>query len=126
MDATTLQPQKQIPLFGPLPPRRSCRPTSHHRTAPTSRDALRAAAPRAGTRAARVLGHLTAAGNRGATRDEIADALGVPIQSLCSVVRALLDAGHALEIDRTRPTRLGRPAAVIIARHIADGGPSDG
>jgi len=63
-----------------------------------------------------VAAYIAAQGDRGATRDELSLVLELPIQSICSPVRVLLEAGVIVETHDTRPTRYGSPAAVLIAR----------
>ncbi len=91
-----------------------------HRTSPLSRQAARRAEPRAGTRQADVLALVRARGRLGATRDEVSEALGVPVHALCAAVRHLLDCGDLVETALSRPTRLRRAGAVLIAREAAD------
>lgn len=97
----------------PLPP--------HQAGSATSREAAERAAPRQPGRRARVLAHIVSQGSMGATRDELSVALDAPVQCLCSAVRQLLDSGDIVETTQTRLTRLGSPAAVLIARLGVEG-----
>lgn len=66
--------------------------------APESSTSARAAIakePKFGTKARRILDHLTAAGEEGCTRQELSDELNLPIQSICSSVNALYTMGLA-------------------------------
>ena len=66
---------------------------------------------------ARFLHHRT---ERGATRDEIAEALGTLIQSVCPSIARLRKRFPAIVIETKtmRPTRSGRNARVLVhARH---------
>lgn len=58
--------------------------------------------------------HLKANEKRGATRDELADILGRPIQSICPAVTALLARKIITETKETRPTRWDNPAKVLV------------
>lgn len=53
-------------------------------------------------------------GTRGATRDEIAIAIERPVQSVCGPVLVLLNDGAIVETAVCRPTRWGKPAAVVV------------
>lgn len=64
--------------------------------------------------------HVASCGRHGATRQEIADALSMLIQSVCSPVSELLKAGRLRETERTRMTPTGKPAAVIVSGLISD------
>ncbi|MCA9137860.1 MAG: hypothetical protein KDB00_13905 [Planctomycetales bacterium] len=59
-------------------------------------------------------------GPHGATRHEIADAMGWPVQSVTSPVLAMLRSGRLIENGKTRLTRHGSPAAVIVCREVAE------
>ena len=90
------------------------RPKYRTRTQQTSRDAHRAAV--ALPRRVLIANHVRACGCRGATRDEIAVALSLPIQSVTGPVRRLLDSRELHENGLTRLTRYGSPAAVLVAQ----------
>lgn len=81
----------------------------------TKCEAAIAAAPKSPSRRARILDAVRRAGSAGMTRDELAVALTLPIQSVTSPVRQLLDAGELRELEITRPTRWGHAAAVLVA-----------
>lgn len=81
----------------------------------TRRRAAEAAEPSASSRAGQVLDHLRRCPD-GATRDELAQALGLAIQSICPVVHQLLGSGRIAVSDQERLTRLGRPAEVLVIR----------
>lgn len=123
MQTTPNEPTRQLllfrPSFGtgkpaePIPP--------HQAGSATSREAAIRAVPRQPGRRARVMEYVAAQGSLGATRDELSVALDAPVQCLCSAVRQLLDSGDIVETKQTRLTRLGSPAAVLIARRGAEG-----
>lgn len=113
--------KKQRFLFDEVPPRRSERPKSHHRTSPTSRLANEMAKVKVGSRKERVLSYLLAVGSMGAIRDEISEFCEIPGQSVPGIVRRLLDEGAIVEIDQRRPTRLGQPAHVLLHHVVASG-----
>lgn len=115
---TPITKLRQANLFDQTPPPRRLHRPSWHRTSPLSREALKTAAPRQGTRQAQILEVVRQRGRRGATRDELAVETGVPLQSLCGLVRQLLDRGSLLETAETRPTRTGKPAAILVERGI--------
>lgn len=54
-------------------------------------------------------------GHLGATREEIATALRMKIQSVCPLVKEMQRAGRLVPTHRTRPTTSGKPAVVLIA-----------
>lgn len=80
----------------------------------TRAEAYRRSRPRQSRRSDDVERWVAEAGRQGMTRDEIADR-GIPLQSVCSIVRGLLRAGRLVSTPRTRATRTGSPAAVIVA-----------
>ena len=102
------------PKAEPLPP--------HQAGSATSRAAAERSAPRQAGRRARVLAFITGQGAHGSTRDELSAALDLPVHTLTSPVRALLDSGDIVETTRTRLTRLGSPAAVLVVSHLAKEG----
>ena len=61
-----------------------------------------------------------AAGPRGMTRDEISQAIGVPVYFLTKTVLDLVKDGELVETARIRKTRYGRNAVVLVdVRHEA-------
>lgn len=80
----------------------------------TRRDAYLAAMPRQSARQLAALRSLADAGDFGRTRNELADDIGVPIQSVCSVALALLRDQLAVETDQRRLTPTGSKAAVLV------------
>lgn len=58
-------------------------------------------------------------GAYGCTSDEISVALGIPAHSVPSIVGALRAAGRLIPTNRTRKTRLSKPAVVYVARGCA-------
>jgi hypothetical protein len=55
-------------------------------------------------------------GTHGCTGDEIGLALDIPSQSMPAIIGALRAAGRLIPTNRTRLTRLGKPAVVYVAR----------
>lgn len=85
------------------------------RTAAETRAAsARAAQPRQRERQERIFAHVAACA-AGATRSEISEAMGWPIQSVTSPVLRLLRDGRLRENGERRLTPYGRSAAVIVA-----------
>lgn len=82
---------------------------------PTSRDAAYANAPRRGTQRERVLVQIVSCGVTGATRDEVADLLHMPPNVATPRVLELIQGGHVEETSRTRATRAGEQATVLVA-----------
>lgn len=56
----------------------------------------------------------------GATREEAAIALSLPIQSICPRVRELVGDGDLVETNETRQTRAGKAASVLYWREAVD------
>lgn len=121
MEATQTAAACQLSLFDPPPPPRRLPRPSWHRTSPLSRKARNDARPREGSRAAIVLTAVSVRGEHGLTRDELAEQTGIPLQSLCGIVRRLLDDRLLVETDATRPTRTGSAAAVLMAVELSTG-----
>lgn len=92
-------------------------------TRKTRANAAVASIPRLNRRLTLVAQWITQRGEYGATRDELeAAGLGFPIQSICPVVAELKKRGLIVPTSRTRLTRHGKPAAVMVARCYANGG----
>lgn len=90
------------------------------RESPESRQAALSNFPRSGTQRATILYRISRAGAKGATRDELAEWLGLGVSTVNPRVRELLDGGW-LEVAsdpqgkrRTRKTRAGQAAAVMV------------
>ena len=88
----------------------------------TRAQAARDALPKQPRRRDAIELHVATCDRYGATRQEIADALQMPIQSVCGPVLALLTEGRLRETDRTRVTRNGKPAAVLVSAVIGGTG----
>ncbi len=84
----------------------------HQRTSPTSRAAAVSIRESVAPRQAAVYAFVAARGDHGATNAEIADGLGMPIQSVCPRVCELRSLGRLVSAGKTRPTATGRPAQV--------------
>ncbi len=72
-----------------------------------------AAKPKQTARQLAAIEALRLAGSRGLTRHELAEFMGLPLQSVCSPVLAILRSGLANEDGRKRATESGAQAAVI-------------
>ena len=85
------------------------------RTSDTSRQAALENYPRAGSQRERVLTSVLRAGQHGRTRDELEQATGLLMQAVTPRVWELVKGGWLIETDRTRTTRHGEAAAVLVA-----------
>ena len=94
------------------------REAPYQRTSKTSRAAARRVRPKAGTQRARVLAFLEAPPwcDTGATREEIAFQLRIPLQSVCARVNELMQQKFVAETGQERPTQWGGSAAVVRVR----------
>jgi hypothetical protein len=97
------------------------RPPPPSRNVPTSRAAAASVADARELIETRVLGHLAAAGDRGATAEETAIALGLRMQTASARFSELKDAGRIVKTMRTRATSSGRQAAVFVHPNFAGG-----
>jgi DNA-directed RNA polymerase specialized sigma24 family protein len=82
----------------------------HNRKA-TSRAAAESIRPFIAGKRERVYRAIEAAGTKGATREEIADATGMPLSSVCGRVNELL--AKYLKVIGERKTKYGKPAEVL-------------
>lgn len=82
----------------------------------TSEAAARAKAPTAESDESRVLAYIVARGARGATDDEIEEALEMRHQNASARRRGLVLARKVVDSGRARDTRSGRAATVWVAR----------
>jgi hypothetical protein len=78
----------------------------------TSHQAATRAQPRSGTRRAAVLTALMAAGEEGATDEELQEQTGIMLQSEIPARNSLVKDGWAEDTGRRRPTRTGSQAIV--------------
>jgi hypothetical protein len=78
--------------------------------------AAAASLTKAPTRRELIADYVHSQGTTGATRQQISDALDLPIQSVCGPVLSMLVSGRLIETDRKRDTSNGKPAAVIVCR----------
>jgi DNA-binding MarR family transcriptional regulator len=91
----------------------------------TSRKAALANYPRSGTQRERILNVLLRNGASGATREELAQALGMADNSVRPRVRELVQGGWVEELvgengkARTRTTHLGNPSEVLVPTNKA-------
>lgn len=106
-------PPDDLPLF---PPSRKGAPS-------TSAEAARAVAPCAATLRARVLSYIEDQGERGATDQEIQNALGLESNTQGPRRWELAKMGLVVASGRKRPTRSGCNAMVWVARRF---GPLEG
>jgi hypothetical protein len=81
----------------------------------TSRAAALANYPRSGSQRHRILEFLEAQGDHGATRQELAQILGLSDDSVRPRVVELVEGGWVRGTDRTRPTPMGEQAEVLVA-----------
>jgi hypothetical protein len=81
----------------------------------TSRKAAIDNYPRSGTQRWKVLTAIVGQGGVGFTRDELAAALGLAINSILPRVKELLDGEWIVETERERTTRQGSAASVLVA-----------
>jgi predicted Rossmann fold nucleotide-binding protein DprA/Smf involved in DNA uptake len=86
-----------------------------HESAATRSTAAVEALKRSPTRQAKIEGFIVLRGQRGATRDEIAMELSMPIQSVCEPVLSLERSGRIVATTRHRLTRTGSKAVVLVA-----------
>lgn len=105
--------KQQPDLFASAPPAPVLRdlPLPYQRNSETSRLAAESSRPRAPTDRATILEYLLAQGERGATNEEISDALGIKLQTVCPRVLELRQADQVVSAGR-RATRSGRLAEV--------------
>lgn len=80
----------------------------------TRAEAHAAALPRQADRLTHAAEILFERGSIGCTRHELADLMGLPIQSICSIALKLLQNETATETDIRRRTPSGASAAVIV------------
>lgn len=85
----------------------------------TSRKAAVANYPRSGTQRWRVLGFILRSGDTGITRDQIEAQMQTSGNTVRPRVAELIEGGWAEATDRTRPTRGGQQAEVLIATEKA-------
>ena len=83
-----------------------------HNGTDTSIAAAEAITPTAATMRARVLEFVQSRGDKGATNDEIMNALSMRIQTVCPRVNELVTGGYLLDTLVRRPTQSGRSAKV--------------
>lgn len=92
-----------------------------NRTAPavhgsdTSEAAARSVEPHLGRLCAMVVRYVRSQGARGATSDEVEEALGLRHQTASARLKQAKDLGVLVETDMRRLTRSGRKAAVLVA-----------
>lgn len=87
---------------------------SSGRPCATSREAREKARKREPERRAQAVRLARRAGSRGFTREELADAMELRIQSVTPLVLGLIRNGVFVETARTRPTRSGCKARVVM------------
>ncbi|SMP41621.1 hypothetical protein SAMN06265222_101628 [Neorhodopirellula lusitana] len=80
----------------------------------TRAEAHEAAKPKQADRTARAEEILLSRGATGCTRHELADLMGLPLQSICSPALRLLRDGLTVEPGIRRPTPSGGTAAVMV------------
>lgn len=90
-----------------------------HKAAKTSKAPGKSALKKLPRRKVDAQNHFRTAGQNGLTREELAEALRIPINSVCSVALAMLADGSIVDSGRTRATHSGYPAAILIAANLA-------
>lgn len=90
------------------------RGTAPHNATATSQAAAEAIEPRAGTLCAQILAYIRSRGDDGATNDEIVEALGLRLQTVCARCNELWHARWIKKSGRTRKTSSGSEAAVWV------------
>lgn len=120
--------EDQLRLFGgparpsatptPAPPPPSSLP---HNGTRTSIAAARDAASKAPGVQQRIAAALARQAFAGATRDELAVLLAVPLATICARVAGMLAAGLIRETSLRRPTRTGSQAAVLQLESLYEG-----
>ena len=79
----------------------------------TRAQAFRVSKPKHTSRVLAAMDCLRRAGSRGLTRHELAEAMGLPLQSVCSIALELRRSGLAREVGK-RKTPSGSHAAVLV------------
>lgn len=108
--ATTSAQRMRTPgggLFDPPPPSNGT---------PTSNAAAANVAPRTPSQRMRIMDYLQTRGIDGATDQEIADALGLDLNTVRPRRGELAEMGAIFKSEATRPTKTGNAAAVWVAK----------
>ena len=95
-------------------------PLRKHRIADTSLEAYASVKPKLSERQQRALSAITCA-QHGLTREELSRVVGLPIQTICGIARALLDRRLITE-DGKRATSSGCAASVLKVARPTDRG----
>lgn len=90
-------------------------------SAETRAEAAKAALPKLSRRSQAAVEKLHRAGSAGLTRHELAAAMDLPLQSVCSIALKVLRSGQAIEDGRKRKTPCGHDAAVMVAVEFVGG-----
>lgn len=106
--------KRQQSLFDGRAPYQNREKQKRHEPAETSRDAFRQVKPKLSQRALGAEPHLIKTGKDGLIRHQLAAQLAIAPHGAPSIAKRLLDAGLALKTDRTRETRFGGMAEVLI------------
>ena len=77
--------------------------------------------PRSGTQRRRILDEIVHTGEYGITRDELEAGIGLNGNAVRPRVRELQEAGLIEETERTRRTRSGSQAAVLVVKNVGEG-----
>lgn len=104
------RPPVQLPLFG-----------ANATTRRTRAIAAASSLPSGPSRRELVARYVASCRHAGATREAIAEALELPIQTVCPLVKSMEQSGRLVPTSRTRPTRSGKPAAIVVVPEFADG-----
>lgn len=107
-------PEKAMPLFDVSAP-----PANR---SVTSRAAARSVAHASLTIRERTLEFIVARGQQGATAEEISDELALRLQTVCPRLNELAETRQIVDSGRTRNTRSGRSARVVVVNSAPQGG----
>lgn len=91
-------------------------PLPYKRDSETSRMAAETSRPKAPCYRTAILGFVVGRGAQGATNEEISEALGIKIQTVCPRMKELREADLVVDAGRQRPTQSGRMAVVWVAK----------
>ena len=95
------------------------------KVAATSIAAFNSVRPVTAKRKKLILARLEEAGAEGRTRYEIAEELKILVQSICGLVRQMVETGHVVELGDTRPAPSGSAAKIVRLPKYAGGGQSE-
>lgn len=94
-------------------------PPPYQRHSETSKAAAESVRPKTVPYRTAIIGYVIGRAELGATREEISEALGIKLQTVCPRVGELLKLGEFVCADFKRPTRSGKSADVSIHKRFA-------